>query len=125
MEDSTLVQCGMCLFFFRKSLQGLDTFVAEGAQAFEDLCSVAERLGQHGMGTKWAEATQAMLKAGKNYLKTDYKVELQYVWCLRRAFHARDIAHGKVTLVQLCRTVSMLAFLRVCTSTCSTSVYTP
>ncbi len=59
---------------FRKSLQGLDSYMAEGGQAFEDLLDVAQQLGQFGKEPKWVETMQATLKASKQYLKTDYKV---------------------------------------------------
>lgn len=47
---------------------------SSGAQAFEDLADVVEKLGDAGEGMGWAKDIQSRLRAGKRYLKSDYKV---------------------------------------------------
>ena len=54
----------------RKSLQGLDYFAAEGAKAFDDLIAIVEKLGDR----QRVQRCEQVLKEGKRYLKTDYKV---------------------------------------------------
>ena len=44
----------VCSASVRKSLQGLDYVSCNGAQAFDDLCDVAQRLGDDFMGMSWA-----------------------------------------------------------------------
>ena len=64
----------VCPASTRKSLQGLDYVSSEGAQAFEDLADIVERLGDAGQGMDWTKDLQNRLRAGKRYLKSDYKV---------------------------------------------------
>jgi hypothetical protein len=53
----------------------LDYVSAEGAQAFEDLEEIVEKLGdEHGKGLTWAKQQNEKLKQSKRYLKSDYKV---------------------------------------------------
>ena len=59
-----------CTATVRKSLQGLDYFAAEGAKAFDELTALVEKLGDR----HWVLKCQELLKEGKQYLKTDYKV---------------------------------------------------
>ena len=66
----------MCSASTRKSLQGLDYVSSSGAQAFEDLSGVIEKLGDAGEGMDWAKDMQNRLRAPKQYLKGDYKVSL-------------------------------------------------
>ncbi|KAK3715613.1 hypothetical protein QZH41_000987 [Actinostola sp. cb2023] len=63
----------------RKSLQGLDYVSSAGAQAFEDLFDVVERLGDAGKGMGWTKDLQSRLRAAKRYLKNDYKVHVSQV----------------------------------------------
>ena len=64
-----------CKASVRKSLQGLDYFAAEGARAFEDLGSIVDKISPfRADGAVWATATHDALKAGKSYLKGDFKV---------------------------------------------------
>ena len=65
-----------CSASVRKSLQGLDYTSSTGAEAFDDLCDVAQRLGDSFMGMSWAKEQTDRLKTSKRYLKTDYKVRL-------------------------------------------------
>ena len=64
----------VCAASTRKSLQGLDYISSAGAQAFEDLTNVLERLGDHLMGMTWARELRDRLMSAKRYLKSDYKV---------------------------------------------------
>ena len=64
----------VCSSSVRKSLQGLDYVSCNGAQAFDDLCDVAQRLGDDFMGMSWAREQKEHLKNTKRYLKSDFKV---------------------------------------------------
>ena len=64
----------VCSATVRKSLQGLDYIAADGAKAFDDLATVAVNLGKHGRDGEWVDYCERALKAGKQYIKTDYKV---------------------------------------------------
>ena len=67
----------VCSASVRNSLQGLDYFTAQGTQAFDDLESVVDKLGEDcGMGSSWVKEKKEQLKEGKRYLKSDYKVPL-------------------------------------------------
>ena len=65
----------VCSASVRKSLQGLDYVSAQGAKAFEELESAAEKLGDDcGLGLSWAKEKKQQLKVAKRYLKGDFKV---------------------------------------------------
>ena len=64
----------VCSASVRKSLQGLDYISSAGAEAFDDLCEVAQRLGDNFMGMSWAKEQSERLRAAKRYLKSDFKV---------------------------------------------------
>ena len=67
----------VCSASVRNSLQGLDYFTAQGTQAFDDLESVVDKLGEDcGMGSSWVKEKKEQVKEGKRYLKSDYKVPL-------------------------------------------------
>ena len=67
----------VCSVNVRNSLQGLAYFTAQGTQAFDDLESVIDKLGEScGMGLAWVKEKKEQLKEGKRYLKSDYKVPL-------------------------------------------------
>ena len=75
LSRSTLLRIlTVCPASSRKSLHGLDYVSSSGAQAFEDLADVVEKLGDAGEGMGWAKDIQSRLRAGKRYLKSDYKV---------------------------------------------------
>ena len=64
-----------CSASVRKSLQGLDYFAAEGTRAFEDLRSIVHEISLlRADGVDWENVMKDSLKAGKLYLKGDYKV---------------------------------------------------
>ena len=80
-----------CSASVRKSLQGLDYFAAEGARAFEELVAIVKDISiLMGGGEKWATTLQESLKAGKFYLKRDYKVISIHVYW----FDGTDINHN-------------------------------
>ena len=67
----------VCSASVRNSLQGLDYFTAQGTQAFDDLESVVDKLGEDcGMSSSSVKEKKEQLKEGKRYLKSDYKVPL-------------------------------------------------
>ena len=75
LSRSTLVRIlNVCPASVRKSLQGLDYISSSGAQAFDDLCEVAEMIGDAGQSMGWAKEKQSRLRESKRYLKSDYKV---------------------------------------------------
>ena len=64
-----------CSALVRKSLQGLDYFAAEGARTFDDLASIVEDISSlRADGGEWEGCVKDALKAGKLYLKSDFKV---------------------------------------------------
>ena len=64
----------VCTATVRKSLQGLDYISADGAKAFDDLAGLLTKLKNHGCDQVLINFCEAALKAGKQYIKTDYKV---------------------------------------------------
>ena len=70
-ERTMLRVLSACTASVRKSLQGLDYFAADGSKAFEDLVEIVSVIGS---GQEWKKSVQDSLKAGKMYLKGDYKV---------------------------------------------------
>ena len=65
----------VCSASVRKSLQGLDYVSGQGAKAFEELESTAEKLGDDcGLGLSWAKEKKEQLKVAKGYLKGYFKV---------------------------------------------------
>lgn len=66
-----------CSASVRKSLQGLDYFTAEGTRAFEDLLCIVHNISLlRADGSDWETMMKDSLKAGKLYLKGDYKVHI-------------------------------------------------
>ena len=77
LSRSTLLRIlSVCSASTRKSLQGLDYISSSGADAFEELLRVVEKLADAGQGTEWAKNLEKQLRASKRYLKSDYKVHL-------------------------------------------------
>lgn len=67
----------------RKSLQGLDYFAEEGARAFEYLAGVLTQSLESGASKDRVETIQEALKAGKIYLKSEFKVKkFLSIFCL-------------------------------------------
>ncbi|KAL9972551.1 hypothetical protein ACROYT_G018879 [Oculina patagonica] len=66
----------VCPASTRKSLQGIDYISSAGAEAFDILGGVADRLGEMNMGMSWAKEQKEHLKKCKRDLKTDYKVHV-------------------------------------------------
>ncbi|XP_044170524.1 uncharacterized protein LOC122954532 [Acropora millepora] len=63
-----------CSTSVRKSLQGLDSYAAEGVRAFDDLAGIVENISTNvKLDAKKTEVLDA-LKAGKRYLKGECKV---------------------------------------------------
>ena len=60
-----------CSATIRKSLEGLDYFLAEGGRAVDDLVAVVSSLNINDIEIK--KYTELLLSS-KRYLKTDYKV---------------------------------------------------
>ena len=59
----------------RKSLQGLDSYAAEGGRGFDDLLSILETLVQYGANETVIAELKDNLKYLKQYIKSDYKVK--------------------------------------------------
>ena len=65
----------VCTATVRKSLQGLDYIAADGAKAFDDLSALVVKLKDKCVcNGEWFSYCQEALKAGKQYIKTEYKV---------------------------------------------------
>ena len=60
----------VCAASRQKSLQGLDYFLTEGAQAFESVERVIMVLEEEGATSIWGKEAKAILKEAKRYLKT-------------------------------------------------------
>lgn len=58
----------------RKSFQGLDNTAADGSTGFQTLHNITEQLLQVGVDKTWAQTTIRRLDKGKQYLKTNFKV---------------------------------------------------
>ena len=65
-----------CRTSTRKSFQGLDYLVSGGCKAFDDLHELTDKLADCGHEANEIQDLQTKLKAGKNYLKIDFKVSL-------------------------------------------------
>ena len=63
----------VCAASKQKSIQGLDYFSTEGAQAFETLQNVVNTLEEAGANTIWGKEIKMILKETRRYLKSDYK----------------------------------------------------
>ena len=63
-----------CSASVRKSLQGLDNFSAQGAEAFDELDKLVDKLVDCGKTQVWAREIKQHLRSSKQYLKGDYKV---------------------------------------------------
>ena len=76
LSKSTLFQIlsESCPASVRKSLQGLDNYVAEGGRAFDDLISLMDTLLKYGAPKSTVQGIKEKLKLLKQYLKGDYKV---------------------------------------------------
>ena len=64
---------GVCAASKEKSLQGLDYFLTEGAQAFKSLERVTVVLEEGGATSIWGKEAKTIVKEAKRYLKTDFK----------------------------------------------------
>ena len=69
-----IMEC--CSASRQKSLQGLDNTSTDGIEAFETLETLVEMLATNGAGASWGRETAQRLRAGKKYLKCDYKCNL-------------------------------------------------
>ena len=59
----------------RKSLQGLDSYAAEGGRGFDDLLSILDTLVQYGANEAVIVELKDNLKCLEQYIKSDYKVK--------------------------------------------------
>ena len=66
---------GACVASVRKSLQGIDSYAAEGGRGFDDLLSLLETLVQYGANEIVIAELKDNLKYLKQYIKSDYKVK--------------------------------------------------
>ena len=73
-ERATTRILSECSASVRKSLQGLDYLAAEVARTFDDLSAVLEQALENGARKEGVQGLQEALKAGKLYLKGDFKV---------------------------------------------------
>ena len=59
----------------RKSLQGLDSYAAEGGRGFDDLVSLLFTLVQYGANETLVTKLKDNLRYLKQHIKSDYKVK--------------------------------------------------
>ena len=59
----------------RKSLQGLDSYAAEGGRGYDDLLSLRDTLAQYGANEAAITELKDNLRHLKQYIKSDYKVK--------------------------------------------------
>ena len=79
LSRSTLLRIlAVCPASTCKSLQGIDDVTSAGAEAFEDLADVVERLGDAGQGMGWSKNMKIHLQDAKRYLKSDWKVNYTF-----------------------------------------------
>ena len=114
-ERTMLRILSACTASVRTSLQGLDYFASDGSKAFEDLTQMTKSVSALGPGQEWEKSIQESLKAGKMYLKGDYKVIhlsqllcAAYCMCIRRC----TSASFSYNVCMLC------ARLRACANKC-------
>ena len=69
----------VCSSSVRKSLQGLDNFSAQGAEAFDHLEKLVDKLVDCGKTQQWAREIKQQLRLSKQYLKGDYKVGAYFI----------------------------------------------
>lgn len=70
LSSQTLLKIlSVCSASVRKLLQGLDYVSSNGAQAFDELCDVAQRLGDDFKGMSWAREQREHLKNTKTILE--------------------------------------------------------
>ena len=76
LSRSTLIRIlQVCSASTRKSLQGLDYISFAGAEAFENLENMVDRLKESmELDVPWVRQQKKSLKSGKRYLISDYKV---------------------------------------------------
>ncbi|CAB4040733.1 Hypothetical predicted protein, partial [Paramuricea clavata] len=68
-----------CVASVRKSLQGLDSYAAEGGRGFDDLTSLLDTLMQYGANDPEIHKLKDSLKHLKQYIKSDYKIHCSMV----------------------------------------------
>lgn len=65
----------VCAATVCKSLQGFDYLAADGAKGFDDLAALATKLkDKHACDREWFSYCREAPKAGKQYIKAEYKV---------------------------------------------------
>ena len=64
-----------CVASVRKSLQGLDSYAAEGGRGFDDLLALLDTLVQYGANEAAITELKENLRHLKQYIKSDYKVK--------------------------------------------------
>ena len=112
-----------CSAFVCKSLRGLDYFAAEGAQAFDDLSLVLEQAVEVGASKERVQGLQEVLKAGKLYLKGDFKViffSVQYELILIN--HKIGAKLEKILCTWLMENVDLIGTFTECRQTCKANV---
>jgi len=63
-----------CVASVRKSLQGLDSYAAEGGRGFDDLLSLLDTLIQYGANEAAITELKENVRHLKQYIKSDYKI---------------------------------------------------
>ncbi|KAK3746315.1 hypothetical protein QZH41_006887 [Actinostola sp. cb2023] len=85
-----------CSASVRKSLQGLDYYAAEGARAFDDLAGIVEKVYALSDLSEGDTGLLESLKAGKLYLKGDFKDSTAVIQILQHVIKTLKIAHPEI-----------------------------
>ena len=102
-ERTMLRILSACTASIRTSLQGLDYFASDGSKAFEDLTQMAKSVSALGPGQDWEKSIQESLKAGKMYLKGDYKViHLSQLLCAAYCMCIRSVLPQVFLIMFVC-----------------------
>ena len=121
----------VCAASNQKSLQGLDYFSTEGAEAFDTLYNAVSVLEENGATSIWAMEMKNALRDCKRYLKTDYKSHVgPNEKCLDHCTnyslsdpletaYAKDCKHRHDTPCSMCTKLdeSLLSITKMITST--------
>uniref|UniRef100_A0A914CGH7 Uncharacterized protein n=1 Tax=Acrobeloides nanus TaxID=290746 RepID=A0A914CGH7_9BILA len=76
LSDSTMYRILKVCSERRKSLQGIDSYLAEGSDAYDDLFDIIDKLADV-IDSDYAKKLKRLLLEGKQYLRTDYRTHLK------------------------------------------------
>jgi hypothetical protein len=66
----------VCAASIQKSLQGLDSFTADGTESFDNIIGVVDSLVENAADELWGKTAKKELREAKRYLKVDFKAHI-------------------------------------------------